>query len=117
MTGPTFLLPDLAERFGLELQGVATEGVSGVATLERASAGQVSTTKVSNARMSVTSAFQVSRLWIPGRLEATGWIAGATAARIESVIRLSLGMMTLSAVREKRLGQASAPRLHHRGPR
>ena len=39
MTGPTYLLPDLAERFGLELQGVATEGVSGVATLERAGAG------------------------------------------------------------------------------
>ena len=42
MTGPTYLLPDLAERFGLELQGVAAEGVSGVATLERAGAGQIS---------------------------------------------------------------------------
>lgn len=42
MTGPTYLLPDLAERFGLELQGVAAQGVSGVATLERAGAGQIS---------------------------------------------------------------------------
>ena len=42
MTGPTYLLEDLAERFGLELQGVATGDVSGVATLERAGPGQVS---------------------------------------------------------------------------
>ena len=41
MTGPTYLLPALAERFGLELQGVAAGGVNGVATLERATSGQI----------------------------------------------------------------------------
>ena len=33
MTGPTYLLPDLAERFGLELQGTATGVITGVDTL------------------------------------------------------------------------------------
>jgi len=41
MTGPTYLLPALAERFGLELQGVAAGRVNGVATLERATSGQI----------------------------------------------------------------------------
>ena len=36
MTGPIYLLPALAERFGLKLQGVSAGGVNAVATLERA---------------------------------------------------------------------------------
>ncbi|MFA6987011.1 MAG: UDP-3-O-(3-hydroxymyristoyl)glucosamine N-acyltransferase [Arenimonas sp.] len=41
MTGRSFELPELAERFGLELKGSATAPVFGVATLERAASGQV----------------------------------------------------------------------------
>ncbi len=42
MTGPIYSLPALAERFDLEQRGVAAEGINGVATLERATAGQIS---------------------------------------------------------------------------
>jgi len=41
MTGRSFELPELAERFGLELKGKATAHVRGVATLERAASGQI----------------------------------------------------------------------------
>jgi UDP-3-O-[3-hydroxymyristoyl] glucosamine N-acyltransferase len=41
-TGPNFLLPALAERFGLELQGETSGVVTGVATLERATSSQLS---------------------------------------------------------------------------
>ena len=42
MTGRSYQLPELAERFGLELQGEPTSEINGVATLERATAGQIS---------------------------------------------------------------------------
>jgi UDP-3-O-[3-hydroxymyristoyl] glucosamine N-acyltransferase len=41
MTSRSFELSELAERFGLELKGAATAPIHGVATLERAAAGQV----------------------------------------------------------------------------
>ena len=42
MTVRSYELPELAELFGLELQGVATAAIHGVATLERAAPGQIS---------------------------------------------------------------------------
>ncbi len=42
MTGPSYELPVLAERFGLELRGTPGDRITGVGALERASPGQVS---------------------------------------------------------------------------
>lgn len=42
MTSRSFTLAELAERFGLALQGAGSVSISGVATLERAGAGQIS---------------------------------------------------------------------------